>query len=134
VTWIGEPIIGCTFSGSGAGSTFDAASSGYGLKLTPVSRTSPAVRVSFSYDPGVPIETKSIVCTDAPGGSGQRHHWRDYYEQMHDYERTGIGFTSQSTIVGAGDFEGWIYHHTGMGTQAPLVEETQIEIKHMPER
>jgi hypothetical protein len=134
VTWIGEPIIGCTFSGSGAGSTFDAASSGYGLKLTPVSRTSPAVRVSFSYNPGVPIETKSIVCTEAPGGSGQRHHWRDYYEQMHDYERTGIGFTAQSTIVGVGDFEGWIYHHTGMGTQAPLTEETQIEIKHTPER
>lgn len=134
VTWIGEPIIGCTFSGSGAGSIVNAASAGYGLKLTPVSRTSPAVRVSFSYDPGVPIETKSIECTDAPGGSGQRQHWRDYYEQMHDYERTANGFTSEATIVGAGSFEGWIYHHTGMGTEAPLVEETQIEIKHTPER
>lgn len=72
VEWIGEPIGLCVLSGSGAGSTDAAASEPYGLTLTPVSRTSPAVTVAFSYDPGTPVETKSIWCPDATGGTGQR--------------------------------------------------------------
>jgi hypothetical protein len=134
VTWIGDEIVGCALSGSGAGSTIDAASGGYGLSILPVSRMNAAVKLHFSYDPGTPIETKSIVCDNAPGGSGQRQHWRDYYAQMHDYERSGSGFAAHATIVGAGSFEGWVYNHTGMGSQGPLQEQTEIEIRHTPER
>jgi hypothetical protein len=134
VTWIGEPITGCTLSGSGAGSTFNAAGGSYGLSISPVSRTSPAVTMRLSYDPGTPVETKSIECDIAPGGTYKLQHWRDYYAQMHDYERSGAGFVAQATVVGAGSFEGWVYNHTGMGTQGLLQEETEIEIRHTPER
>lgn len=134
VTWVGTPIPGCTLSGSGAGSTFDATSGTYGLSFTPVSRTSSAVNVTLRYSPGTPSEHKSIVCAHAPGGEGTTQDWLDYYTQLHAYEREGGGFTARTTIVGAGSFEGWVYNHGGSGRNGALSEVTSIEIKHMPER
>jgi hypothetical protein len=133
VEWIGKPVDLCVMSGSGAGSTLDAASATYRLTLAPVSRSSAAVTVTFSYDPGTPVETKTIWCPEAPGGTGQRTHWREYYNQMHAYERHGAGFRAQATIVGVGSFTGWVYNHTGTGSEGSLQEETFIDIEHTPQ-
>jgi hypothetical protein len=133
VKWIGEDLSPCVLDGGGVGDTFDASMFTRGLAISPVSRTSPAVNITFTYDPGTPGETKSIQCPDAPGGQGYVTHWHNYYWQLHDSEVTDAGIQAQATVVGAGTFEGWVYNQTGMGTQAPLQEETTIEIKHTPQ-
>ena len=134
MTWIGGDV-GCTLSGSVAGSTLNAAGDTYGLALAPVSHTSAAVKVTFTYEPGIPVETKRIDCPP-PGGSnsGPSQDWYRYYVQMHEYERTGNSFTAQAVITGMGTFEGWIYNHSGAGQEGALQEETTIEIKHTPKR
>ncbi len=125
-------IFGCGLSGVGTGSTFDASS---GLRLTPVSRTSAAVRVSFSYDPGVPGEAKRIVCPiGGIDSTSNTQDWRTNYAQLHEYEQSANSFTAETTITGVGSFEGWIYHHIGVGSQGALIEDTQIELLHMPEQ
>jgi hypothetical protein len=132
VKWIGQDLSPCQLSGSGVGDLFDAAMFTRGLAITPVSRTSPEVKITFTYDPGIPGETKGIDCPTA-NSSGNTTLWHDYYWQLHADEVTDAGIQAQATVVGAGSFEGWVYNQTGMGTQAPLQEETTIEIKHTPQ-
>lgn len=130
--WTGSN--GCTFSMAGTPATFDATTVPFGLGMTPVSRTSPAVNVSFQYDPGTPHELTTMQCPGA-SFSWDTTAWRTYYTQMHEYERVGQSFRATARIVGAGSFTGWVYHHTtsGPGGQA-VVEDTSIDIVHVPER
>jgi len=51
--WTGSD--GCSFKLEGESSEFDAEWDTLGLLITPVSRTSPAVNVTFRYDPGIPV-------------------------------------------------------------------------------
>jgi hypothetical protein len=131
--WIGGGS--CAFATQGESSTFDAASAGFGLSMAPVSRTSSTVKLALRYNPGVPYENATMSC---PGGkpiSWHTHAWSTYFAQMHEYERDGTAFRPSAQIVNVGSFEGWIYHHTttGPGGQA-VVEHTQIDIAHVPER
>jgi hypothetical protein len=58
-----------------------------------------------------------------------------YFTTMHEYERDGTAFRANAQIVNAGRFTGWVYHHTTSGPSGQaVVEDSQIDIVHVPER
>ena len=103
--------------------------------MAPVSRTSPAVKLALRYNPGVPQENTTMSCPGAKPISWHTDGWSTYFTKMHEYEHDGAAFRASASIVNAGNFTGWIYHHntSGPGGQA-VVEDTQIAIAHVPER
>jgi hypothetical protein len=133
VTWLGAQI-GCTFTASGTGSTFDVESGENGFTIRPVSRTSPQTKLALTYDPGKPFETVTIACPGAPPSTDTSTAWRNYYNLLHAAEQVGSGFQVVQQKAGAGDVR-WVYHQTttGPGGQS-AVEDTTIQILHKPQR
>lgn len=132
--WIGNEL--CSFTMQGESSLLDAETGDLGLSITPVSRTSPAVNITFRYDPGIPLENTTMTCpfgnevtwegTDA---------WYSYFSEMHAPELKGSGYEISSQITGAGSFTGWVINNTTTGPSGQAVEEnTEIEIIHTPSR
>lgn len=125
----------CQFSTQGESSTFDTSSAGFGLSMVPISRTSPAVKLTLRYNPGVPYENTTMSCPGANPISWHTHAWSTYFTEMHEYEREGSAMQAKVQVVNAGSFTGWVYHHTTTGPSGQaVVEDTQIEIAHAPER
>jgi hypothetical protein len=93
------------------------------------------VKLALRYNPGMAYENTTMSCPGAKPISWHTHGWSIYFTQMHEYERDGAAFRANAQIANAGSFTGWVYHHTttGPGGQA-MVEDTQIDITHMPER
>ncbi|HET9223686.1 MAG TPA: hypothetical protein VFO07_14335, partial [Roseiflexaceae bacterium] len=135
ISWIGQQG-GCQFVVSADGSTFDAQHLGLGLSITPVSRTSPAVNITLSYNPGTPTEHVTIVCPGGGGHTSATHAWATYFDQTHDKERINVGYRATAQVVGAGKFTGWTYPRlTTSGPDGhPVVEATEILLVHTPER
>jgi hypothetical protein len=134
--WIGRKDA-CITSVDVVGSTLDAQRSPFGLSMTPVSRTSPAVNMTLRYDPGVPTEQASISCPRTPIiEMDQTTAWSTYFGQIHAVERDVAGYRVTSQVVGAGSFPGWTYTHlttSGPDGQA-VIEDTEIKLVHAPER
>ena len=131
--WIGDD--GCSFELKGESSEFDAESDTLGLSITPVSRTSPAVNITFRYDPGIPIEQTTMSCPGVDPFHWTTSAWQTYFSEMHAEEQKGAGYEISSQITGAGSFTGWVFNNTttGPGGQA-VAEDTRIDIEHMPSR
>jgi hypothetical protein len=135
VSWIGRASA-CTISVIGVDSTFDAQKPSFGLNITPVSRTSPAVNITLRYHPGTPGEQTTIQCPGGGGAGASTQAWATYFGQTHANERDGAGYRVTAQAVGAGSFPGWIYPHlttSGPSGQA-VIEATVIELVHAPER
>jgi hypothetical protein len=131
--WIGDDQS-CTIAIAGLDSTFDAQQAPFGLSITPVSRTSPAVKFTLQYSPGAPSEQTSILCPQTPPVTASTAAWKQYFDTMHAYEREGGGYRTTAQVVGAGSFTGWVYHHTTSGPSGQaVVEETRIDIAHAPQ-
>lgn len=133
--WIGRASA-CDISVAGVGSTFDAQQPGFGLSITPVSRTSPAVNITLRYHPGTPGEHTTIACPGGGGVSASTQAWATYFGQTHAHEREGAGYRVTAQVVGAGSFPGWMYTHlttSGPSGQA-VIEDTRIELVHAPEQ
>ena len=118
---------------TGEGTTLDMENEGLGLTITPVSRNSPAVNITLGYYIGEIAENTTMACPEAPTQEWVTNAWDGYYLELHESEMTNDGYAVTSQIVGAGTFEGWIYHQytTGPSGQA-VVEETEIELRHTP--
>ena len=131
--WIGSD--GCGVELKGESSEFDAASDTLGLSITPVSRTSPAVNITFRYDPGVPVEQTTFSCPGTNPIHWTTTAWQTYFSEMHAEEQKGAGYEISSQITGAGSFTGWVIHNTTTGPSGQaVVENTEIEIAHIPSR
>jgi hypothetical protein len=125
----------CGFSTVGESSTFDAQKKPFGLDMTPVSRTSPAVNLTLRYDPGAPKEDVTMSC---PGTNPINWHttaWFEYFDELHMSEYEGSGYRVSSQVVNASSFPGWTYHQTTSGPSGQaVVEDTTISIEHTPTR
>ncbi|MFT3890066.1 MAG: hypothetical protein QM730_00390 [Anaerolineales bacterium] len=131
--WIGND--GCGFKLEGESSEFDAEWDTLGLLITPVSRTSPAVNVTFRYDPGIPVEQTTMSCPDVNPIHWTTTAWQTYFSEMHAEEQKGVGYEISSQITGAGTFTGWVFNNTTTGPGGQAVEEnTQIDITHTPSK
>jgi hypothetical protein len=125
----------CSFKLVGESSEFDAEWDTLGLLITPVSRTSPAVNITFRYDPGIPVEQTTMSCPDVNPIHWTTTAWQTYFSEMHAEEQKGVGYEISSQITGAGTFTGWVIHNTTTGPSGQAVEEnTQIDITHTPSR
>jgi hypothetical protein len=131
--WTGSD--GCSFKLEGESSDFDAEWDTLGLLITPVSRTSPAVNVTFRYDPGIPVEQTTMSCPGVNPIHWTTTAWQTYFSEMHAEEQKGVGYEISSQITGAGTFTGWVINNTTTGPSGQAVEEnTEIEITHTPSR
>jgi len=129
--WIGDN--GCSFDLQGEDSVLDAEGKSLGLSITPVSRTSPAVNITFRYDPGVPVENTTMYCPDVDPFHWTTTAWQTYFSEMHAEELKGLGYEISSQITGAGSFTGWVINNTTTGPSGQAVnEDTQIEVIHTP--
>lgn len=131
--WTGNDL--CSFSTKGEDAEFDAEWDTLGLLITPVSRISPAVNITFRYDPGIPVEHTTMSCPDVDPLSWTTTAWQTYFSEMHAEEQKGVGYEISSQITGAGTFTGWVFNNTttGPGGQA-VTEDTRIDITHTPSR
>ncbi len=118
---------------SSSSSTFDAASAGLGLTISPVSRKSPQVRVELAYNPGDPTYVYVSAC---PYSDPLYYSlsWTPFYSMFHQDELSGTTYRTTATITGAGSFEGWVYNQSEVFVQLPVQEDTFIDLKHTPER
>jgi hypothetical protein len=116
-------------NGPHEGSTFKADGEGLGLRLEPVSRSSPDVSFSLSYQVGQPIAKWTFTCDDLtiPYTSP---FWWVAYGQTHLDERQGDTYTARAQGVNPNSFSGWVYDIPipgGLGN-----EHTEIRLEHAP--
>jgi hypothetical protein len=131
--WIGSD--GCSFAMQGESSLFDSETGDLGLSIAPVSRTSPAVNITFRYDPGIPVEQTTMSCPEVEPLHWTTSAWQTYFSEMHFPELKGSGYEITSEITDAGSFTGWIINNTTTGPSGQdVTEDTQIEIIHTPSR
>ena len=131
--WIGSD--GCSFDLQGEDSVLDAEGKSLGLSITPVSRTSPAVNITFRYDPGIPVENTTMSCPGVDPFHWTTTAWQTYFSEMHAEEQKGNGYEISSQITGAGSFTGWVFNNTTTGPSGQAVnEDTQIDVIHTPSR
>jgi hypothetical protein len=98
-----------------------------------VSLTSPAVNVTLGYNPGKPIENVTVQCPTGTTTLPPASAWSGYFTNLHQYEWDSAGINTTVQIVNVGSFTGWVYHNTS-GPDGGIVEDTQIDLAHTPER
>lgn len=132
-SWTGEDNETCMFTVGTTPKTFDAESGQRGLHLRPVSRTSPAVKLSLTYYHNMPSETTTITCPSTPPITVPSTAWAQYFDQMHAHELASGSINAQQQAVTNEGIPPWSYHHTttGPGGQA-VVENTTITLQHTP--
>lgn len=122
----------CTLgNGPHQGSTFNADGDGLGLRIEPVSRSSPDINVQLSYQVGQPVAKWTFTCDDLTVPYTSPFWWVAYYE-THSDERQGDAdtYTARAPSVNPNGFPGWVYDHAipgGLGN-----EHTEIKLEHAP--
>lgn len=130
--WTG-PTGPCAFNTSGTGSTFFAEGNQLGLSIAPVSRTSPAVKVSLRYNPGQPTEHMTIVCSGGSAPQPDTHNWVVYFTNLHQYEFDSQGLNTTVEITDLGTFTGWVYQNDLSISEGVISEDTRIDLEHTPQ-
>jgi hypothetical protein len=121
---------GCALSnGPHQGSTFTADGEGLGLSLEPVSRSSPDIAFSLSYQLGEPTAHWTITCPEQPPVPFSSPLWWVVYGQTHLDERQGDTYTALAPSVSPNGFPGWIYDTSFDGG---VTEHTEIVLEHAP--
>lgn len=126
------PVDGCTVTtGPHQNGTFKADGEGFGLRIQPVSRSSPNVNFQLTYQVGEPTAKWTFVCDDLTIPYTSPFWWVAYY-QTHADERQGDSdiYTARALDVSPNGFTGWVYDIPipgGLGN-----EHTEIRLEHAP--
>lgn len=125
---------GCTVSiGPHVDGIFRADGEGFGLRLWPVSRTSPNVNFQLTYQVGQPMAKWAFICDRMTIPYTSPFWWVAYYE-THADERLDESdiYTAQALDVHPNAFTGWVYDIPVPGGLGD--EHTEIRLEHDPIR
>lgn len=126
------PVDGCTLTiGPHQNGTFKVDGEGMGLRLEPVSRTSPNVNFTLTYQVGEPTAKWSFICEKQEINYTSPFWWVAYYETHVDERLPNSNiYTAQALNTHPNSFTGWVYDLPipgGLGD-----EHTEIRLEHAP--